>query len=93
MVPIEVRYILLKETCSSQSGRGRDLPGPGLSSSPAEDAPEPVSGLRPITHLLLRRCDRRRPALPPAGCQLQVTKSGEGGRIRETQLWKTEDLI
>lgn len=25
--------------------------------------------------------------------QLQVTKSGEGGRIRETQLWKTEDLI
>lgn len=54
------------------AGRGRDLPGPELSSSPAEDAPEPVSGLRPISHLLLRRCDRRRPALSRAGCQVSL---------------------
>lgn len=54
------------------AGRGRDLPGPELSSNPAEDAPEPVSGLRPITHLPLRLCDRRRPALPRAGCQVNV---------------------
>lgn len=52
------------------AGRGRDLPGPELSSRPAEDAPEPVSGLRPIPHLLLRCCYRRRPALPRAGCQV-----------------------
>lgn len=54
------------------AGRGRDLPGPELSSSPAEDSPEPVSGLRPIPHLLLRRRDRRRPALPRAGCQVSL---------------------
>lgn len=54
------------------AGRGRDLLGPGLSSNPTEIAPEPVSGLRPITHLLLRRCDRRRPALPRGQCQVSL---------------------
>lgn len=54
------------------SGGAATCRGPELSATPVEDAPEPVSGLHPIPHLLRRRRDHQRPTLPRAGVRLAL---------------------
>ncbi|KAH0511027.1 NFX1-type zinc finger-containing protein 1 [Microtus ochrogaster] len=66
------------------SGGAATCQGPELSAAPVEDAPEPVSGLRPIPHLLLRRRDHQCPTLPRAGItSSQVNVEGSSGSDME----------